>query len=61
MSKRKFQTGETAIVNSKVSAYDTAYNKVSPGTEVKSLIITMKECTKYKDLMVLHSICLLTF
>lgn len=35
MSKRKFQNGETAIVNSKVSAYDTAYNKVSPGTEVK--------------------------
>ncbi len=35
MSKRKFQNGETAIVNSKVSSYDTVYNKVSPGTAVK--------------------------
>jgi hypothetical protein len=35
MSKRKFQNGETAIVNSKVSSYDISYNKVNPGTEVK--------------------------
>lgn len=37
MSKRKFQNGETAIINSKVSAYDIKYNRAEPGTEVKIL------------------------
>lgn len=35
MSKRKFQDGDTAIINDKVSTYDIKYNKVGPGTEVK--------------------------
>lgn len=35
MSKRKFQDGDTAIVNDKVTTYDIKYNKVGPGTEVK--------------------------
>jgi hypothetical protein len=34
MSKRKFEIGDTAIVNSKVGAYDRIHNHVSPGTEV---------------------------
>ena len=35
MSKRKFQDGDLAIVNSNVSNHDIKYNKVGPGTEVK--------------------------
>lgn len=35
MAVRKFQNGETAIVNSKVSSYDISVNKVAAGTEVK--------------------------
>lgn len=34
MSKRKFEIGETAVVNSNVSAYDAKHHNVSPGTEV---------------------------
>ena len=35
MSKRKFQDGETAIVNDKLSTYDLRFNGVNPGTIVK--------------------------
>ena len=35
MSKRKFQDGDLAIVNSNVSNHDIKYNHVGPGTEVK--------------------------
>jgi hypothetical protein len=35
MTKRKFQDGDLAIVNSNVSNHDIKYNKVAPGTEVK--------------------------
>jgi len=35
MTKRKFQDGDLAIVNSNVSNHDIKYNKVGPGTEVK--------------------------
>jgi len=34
MSKRKFEIGDTAVVNSKVSNHDIKYNHVGPGTEV---------------------------
>ncbi len=34
MSKRKFQNGDLAIVNSNVSNHDIKYNNVGPGTEV---------------------------
>ena len=34
MSKRKFQNGDTAVVNNNVSTYDTKHSIVSPGTEV---------------------------
>lgn len=35
MSKRKFQEGDLAIINSNVSNHDIKYNHVGPGTEVK--------------------------
>lgn len=35
MSVRKFQDGETAIVNDKLSTYDIRYNGVNSGTIVK--------------------------
>lgn len=34
MSKRKFQDGDIAVVNSNVSNHDIKYNHVGPGTEV---------------------------
>ena len=34
MSKRKFQDGDIAVVNSNVSNHDVKYNHVGPGTHV---------------------------
>ena len=34
MSKRKFQIGDTAVVNSNIGTYDIKHSNVGPGTEV---------------------------